>query len=134
MRLLDGMVTWIPLLVTLPGVSALRYDPEQVNFNLNQNQTATDPLDYWGEWENHTYHPSPDNWRFPFYTIFLDRFVNGDPSNDDANGTQWEHDILSNQLRHGGDVRGLMDSFDYLQGMGIKVRTRFARFPLYFGC
>lgn len=57
----------------------------------------------------------------PFYSLFLDRFVNGDPSNDNANGTQFEHDPLSNQLRHGGDVRGLMDSFDYLQGMGIEA-------------
>ncbi|KUL82805.1 hypothetical protein ZTR_09604 [Talaromyces verruculosus] len=99
---------------------ALAYTPDQVGFNLNENKTATNPLDYWGQWQDHEYHPSPSNWRMPFYTVFLDRFANGDPSNDDANGTQWEHDILSNQLRNGGDVRGLMDSFDYLQGMGIK--------------
>lgn len=100
---------------------ALAYTPDQVGFNLNENKTATNPLDYWGQWQDHEYHPSPSNWRMPFCTVFLDRFANGDPSNDDANGTQWEHDILSNQLRNGGDVRGLMDSFDYLQGMGIKV-------------
>lgn len=104
------------------GVLALRYDLEQVLFNLNQNKTAQSPLDYWGEWDDHTYFPSPENWRIPTYTIFLDRFVNGDPANDDANGTQWEHDLMSNQFRHGGDVLGLVDSFDYLQGMGIKVR------------
>lgn len=23
----------------------------------------------------------------------LDRFINGDPTNDDANGTAWEHDV-----------------------------------------
>ena len=49
-------------------------------FSLNTNETATDPLDYSGEWENHTYQPSPNNWRFPVYTIFLDRFANGDPT------------------------------------------------------
>ncbi|CAZ80440.1 unnamed protein product [Tuber melanosporum] len=27
---------------------------------------------------------------------------------------------MGNQLRHGGDVKGLVDSLDYLQGMGIK--------------
>ena len=69
---------------------------------------------------NTAYHPSPDNWRFPFYTLFLDRFVNGDPSNDDANGTVWEHDLTGTQLRHGGDVKGLLDTLDYLVGMGIK--------------
>ncbi|KAL8766393.1 MAG: hypothetical protein Q9209_006827 [Squamulea sp. 1 TL-2023] len=101
--------------------SALRYDPAQVAFNLNENQTATDPTQYWGQWDNHTYHPSPSNWRFPFYTLFLDRFVNGDPSNDDANGTSFEHDLMANQLRHGGDVAGFADSLDYIQGLGIKA-------------
>ena len=103
------------------SVTALRYDPQYVDYNLNQNQAAVNPLDYWGEWDNHTFHPSPENWRFPFYTIFLDRFVNADPTNDDSNGTVFEQDIMSTQLRHGGDILGLMDSLDYLQGMGIKA-------------
>ena len=64
------------------SISALRYDPAQVGFNLNTNQTAVHPLDYSGKWDNHEYHPSPSNWRFPFYTLFLDRLVNGDPTND----------------------------------------------------
>lgn len=51
----------------------------------------------------------------------LDRFVNGNPTNDDANGTQFEFDPTQTQLRHGGDVQGLKDSLDYLQGMGVKV-------------
>ena len=102
-------------------VAALKFSPDQVGYNLNENQTATNPLDYWGEWPDHTFQPSPQNWRIPFYTLFLDRFVNGDPTNDDANGTQFEHDILSNQLRHGGDVKGLQDTLDYLQGMGVRV-------------
>jgi alpha-1,3-glucan synthase len=46
--------------------------------------------------------------------------ANGDPSNDNANGTLFEQDIHSNQFRHGGDIAGLLDSLDYLQGMGIK--------------
>lgn len=58
----------------------------------------------------------------PFYSLFLDRFVNGDPSNDNSNGTAFEVDMLSTQLRVGGDIAGLVDTLDYLQGMGIKVR------------
>ena len=100
---------------------ALRYDPQELLYNLNTNQSATDPLNYWGKWDNHTFNPSPSNWRMPMYTLMLDRFANGDPSNDDANGTQYEHDLTQTQLRHGGDVSGLKDSLDYLQGMGIKV-------------
>ncbi|KAI1614097.1 hypothetical protein EDD36DRAFT_417944 [Exophiala viscosa] len=99
---------------------AYRYDPAYVQWNLNQNKTAVNPLDYWGEWSGHDYTPSPSNWRFPFYTLFLDRFVNGDPSNDNINGTSYEHDLNSNQMRHGGDLLGLVDTLDYLQGMGIK--------------
>lgn len=102
-------------------VFSLRYDPTQVDYNLNQNQTAENVLDYWGEWPDHTFTASPTNWRFPFYTLIIDRYVNGDPSNDDANGTVLEHDGLSNQFRHGGDVQGLVDTLDYIQGMGIKV-------------
>lgn len=90
-------------------------------FSLNTNQAAIDPLQYDGAWEDHEYQPSPDNWRFPVYTIFLDRFSNGDPTNDNANGTAYEHDLISNQFRNGGDIKGLLDSLDYLQGMGIKV-------------
>lgn len=100
---------------------ALRYDPQEVLYNLNTNESATDPLDYWGQWDNHTFNPSPSNWRMPMYTLMLDRFANGDPTNDDANGTQYEHDLTQTQLRHGGDISGLQDSLDYLQGMGIKV-------------
>ncbi|KAJ5651230.1 uncharacterized protein N7484_004953 [Penicillium longicatenatum] len=101
-------------------VSCWPYDDALTEYNLNENQTATNPAEYWGEWPNHTYHPSPENWRFPIYTLFLDRFVNGDPTNDNINGTLFEHDLDSNQMRHGGDVAGLIDTLDYLQGMGIK--------------
>ena len=67
------------LLALLPSSQAYRYDPLYADYNTNENETAVNPLDYWGEWKDHTYTPSPKNWRFPFYTLFLDRFVNGDP-------------------------------------------------------
>ena len=105
----------------LPLLTALRYSADQVDYNLNTNETAVDPLDYWGQWEDHDFQPSPDNWRMPIYTLTLDRFVNGDPTNDDANGTVWEHDIMSNQFRFGGDIRGVQDTLDYIQGIGVKV-------------
>lgn len=97
------------------------YDEPLVDWNLNQNKSAQGPIDYWGAWEDHKYHPSPDNWRFPIYTIFLDRISNGDPTNDDINGTEFEHVVNSNQMRHGGDLHGLLDTLDYIHGMGFKV-------------
>jgi alpha-1,3-glucan synthase len=99
------------------------YDAAEVPWNLNANQNAETPLDYdipsWPEGFQHQ--KSPENWRVPFYSFLLDRFVNGDPANDNANGTAWEHDIYQTQLRHGGDIQGLVDSLDYLQGLGIKA-------------
>ncbi|GKZ26283.1 hypothetical protein AbraIFM66951_003610 [Aspergillus brasiliensis] len=134
MNLFIFLYRYLSLVALLSRIAqSLPHLPEEADWNLNQNQTATNPLDYSGQWDGHSYTPSPDNWRFPFYTIFLDRFVNGDPSNDDANGTQWEHILTSNQFRHGGDVLGLVDTFDYLQGMGIKgiylAGTPYINFP-----
>jgi alpha-1,3-glucan synthase len=105
-------------------VVAAPFDERELDWNLNTNRQTTNPLEYSGSWEGHNYTKSPDNWRVPFYTLFLDRFVNGDPTNDDINGTLFEHDVTSNQLRYGGDLAGLLDSLDYLQGMGIKVRAK----------
>ena len=99
------------------------YDQALIQYNLNQNKTATNPADYSSDWPGHTYTPSPENWRFPVYTLMLDRFVNGDPTNDNINGTVFEHDLSSNQFRHGGDAAGLVDTLDYLYGMGIRVST-----------
>jgi alpha-1,3-glucan synthase len=103
-------------------VRGLRYDPAFADYNLNQNQQAVNPVDYDGDrGKGFVYFKSPEDWRVPTYTLFLDRFANGDPSNDNANGTVFEQDITSNQLRHGGDLQGLVDSLDYIQGMGMKV-------------
>ncbi|KAJ5297808.1 hypothetical protein PENANT_c012G02402 [Penicillium antarcticum] len=100
-------------------VTSWPYDENFLEYNLNTNPDATNPAEYSGTYPTH-YNPSPDNWRFPFYTLFLDRFVNGEPENDNINGTLFEHDLNSNQMRHGGDVAGLIDTLDYLQGLGIK--------------
>ncbi|KAJ5884926.1 hypothetical protein N7495_009436 [Penicillium taxi] len=112
---------------------ALRYDPQFSEWNLNENKTARTVLDYWSRWPGHEYKPSPTNWRFPFYTLFLDRFVDGDPSNNDINGTVFETDNLSNQFRFGGDLAGLNETLDYIQGIGVKgiyiAGTPFENFP-----
>ncbi|KAF2214124.1 glycosyltransferase family 5 protein [Cercospora zeae-maydis SCOH1-5] len=103
-------------------VSGSYYDPVEEPWNLNVNEKAATPLEYttpeWPAGFEHT--PSPENWRFPFYSFFLDRFVNGDPTNDHANGTTWEEDHRQTQLRFGGDIVGLQDSLDYLHGLGIR--------------
>lgn len=102
------------------SVRAYKYDPDYVDWNLNTNEDASNPLEYSGQWENHTFQPSPANWRFPVYTLFLDRYVNGDPTNDNLNDTVFEQEVMGTQLRFGGDIQGLVDSLDYIQGMGVK--------------
>ena len=119
------ILSFLTVILFTASTFSLPYIPEYEAYNLNQNKTAKTPLDYWGEWPNHDFHPSPENWRMPFYSLFLDRFANGNPSNDNSNGTAFEVDMLSTQLRAGGDISGLVDSLDYLQGMGIKVRANF---------
>jgi alpha-1,3-glucan synthase len=51
----------------------------------------------------------------------MDKFADGDPSNNDFFGTLYESDYRETQLRYGGDLRGLESRLDYLQGMGIKL-------------
>ncbi|KAJ5153544.1 uncharacterized protein N7482_010022 [Penicillium canariense] len=128
------MVTFRLLMLLLSKLTfALRYDGQLSEYNLNENRSANSVFDYWGKWPGHSYHPSPSNWRFPFYTLFLDRFVDGDPENNDINGTMFETDNISNQYRFGGDLVGLGDTLDYIQGIGIKgiyiAGTPFENFP-----
>jgi alpha-1,3-glucan synthase len=121
-----------PLLLTLftawTLVSGLRFDASEADWNLNQERLAETPLEYNGTRAKdlRDYTQPPKNWRVPFYSLFLDRFVNGDPENDDKNGTVYETDMMSTQLRFGGDLDGLLDTLDYIEGMGIKVH-RLAR-------
>lgn len=55
--MLHSIFTWpvaLWLAVFAYRTSSMPYDPDQVQWNLNQNRTATDPIDYWGEWGNHS--------------------------------------------------------------------------------
>jgi neopullulanase len=55
-----------------------------------------------------------------FYQIFPDRFANGDLSNDPANLVPWGSppDLYS---FHGGDLRGIIQQFDYLLDLGVNA-------------
>jgi len=109
----------LPLLASF--VTASPYRAELVNYNLNTNQNAQSVLEY-STLKRSSYTPSPANWRsLPVYTILLDKFSDGDPSNNDYFGTAFESDWRETQLRYGGDLKGLVSRLDYLAGMGIKV-------------
>jgi alpha-1,3-glucan synthase len=108
--------------LSLAGLSlAAPYSDDLVQYNINTNQNAQSPLNYTTSRSNTTYTPSPDNWRaIPFYTVLMDKFADGDPTNNDYFGTMFEYDWRETQLRAGGDLKGLVSKLDYLKGMGIR--------------
>lgn len=55
-----------------------------------------------------------------FYQIFPDRFANGNPSNDPANVQKWGAPP-TNWHFQGGDLRGVIQRFDYLLELGINA-------------
>ncbi|KAG8940827.1 Cell wall alpha-1,3-glucan synthase ags1 [Tulasnella sp. 424] len=104
----------------LPTASAMRYMDNLTDYNINSNQNAQTVLDYDSVRPSGKYTPSPQNWRsLPTYTLLLDKFADGDPSNNDYFGTLFEHDHRELNFRYGGDLKGLEDKLDYIQGMGI---------------
>ncbi|EKM55582.1 glycosyltransferase family 5 protein [Phanerochaete carnosa HHB-10118-sp] len=117
MRLLNAALS---LLAAASLAHASPYRADLVDYNVNTNQNAQSPTDYSTPTRS-SYNPSPTNWRqIPFYTVLLDKFADGDPSNNDYLGTVYEWDWRETQLRFGGDLKGLVAKLDYLQGMGIK--------------
>jgi len=69
------------------------------------------------------------------YQIYVDRFCNGDPTNDVQTG---EYSYINEQVQHvedwnrypasmdvrefyGGDLQGVLDKLDYLQDLGVEV-------------
>ncbi|MBB0243649.1 pullulanase-type alpha-1,6-glucosidase [Streptomyces alkaliphilus] len=57
-----------------------------------------------------------------FYFVLPDRFANGDPSNDTAGipggPLDHGHDPTDEGFYHGGDLRGLIENLDYIEGLG----------------
>ena len=54
------------------------------------------------------------------YLVMPDRFANGDTSNDQVTGMREQKvDRSVDQARHGGDLKGLLQHLDYIQGLGV---------------
>lgn len=71
----------------------------------------------------------------PTYTLLVDKWIDGDPVNNDFFKLIYEYDWRETQLRSGGDAAGLMDDrgLDYLQSMGYQAiyiaGTNFVNMP-----
>lgn len=53
------------------------------------------------------------------YLITPDRFVNGNPENDNVEGYKEQADRKNKGGRHGGDIKGIFDKLDYIDDMGF---------------
>lgn len=53
------------------------------------------------------------------YLITPDRFANGNPSNDNADGLKEKSNRENPGGRHGGDIQGIRDHLDYIEDMGF---------------
>lgn len=53
------------------------------------------------------------------YFLLTDRFKDGDPSNNDPNGENY--DTTHAESYHGGDFQGILDQLDYLDELGINT-------------
>ncbi len=62
--------------------------------------------------------PEPED--LMFYHVFLDRFSNGDPSNDGAN-PRTSPNPSSGFGWHGGDIAGVRDKLPYIAGLGVNA-------------
>ena len=54
------------------------------------------------------------------YQIFVDRFCNGDESNDPPNILTWGDDVDKTSM-FGGDIQGIIDKLDYLKDLGVDL-------------
>ncbi len=59
---------------------------------------------------------SPDD---VIYLIMVDRFADGDPSNDDPAISHGLFDRKKDRYYHGGDLQGIIDHLSYLKSLGV---------------
>lgn len=53
------------------------------------------------------------------YQVMPDRFANGDPKNDSVAALPDKLDRKLGHGRHGGDIQGMIDHLDYIEGLGF---------------
>jgi Glycosidases len=54
------------------------------------------------------------------YQIFVDRFSNGDKSNDPKDVLTWGNEVSQTSM-FGGDIQGIIDKLDYLKELGVDL-------------
>ena len=106
------ILTTIALIASAPNTKTNK------EWNVNFNEDPSDPSKYYGEWKNHTYYPSPQDWRNEsIYQFVTDRFADGNPENNDGN--YGGYDLNEVSTRHGGDFKGIQNKLDYIKSLGF---------------
>lgn len=114
----ECLINSVVLAVLVGRAACAPRTPENSAWNINY-ETRYEPETYFGRWENHSYFPSPSDWRsFAIYQLITDRFADGDPRNNElfAGG----FDVRDMTFRHGGDFAGLTSKLPYIKGLGCR--------------
>jgi glycosidase len=103
--------------LTLPTYAA-PWTKENAPWNINFSSDGSDPSKYYGQWHDHHYFPSPQDWRkVAIYHVMTDRFSDGDPRNNE--GKYGGYDPGNIMMRQGGDFAGLTKKLDYIKTLGF---------------
>ncbi|MGF7140342.1 glycoside hydrolase family 13 protein [Roseimarinus sediminis] len=90
----------------------------QINFTADGEIMSTVPYELKAR-DAASAHRDGFNTSDVIYLITPDRFVNGDVSNDELPQCKEGIDRSDRDGRHGGDIRGIINSLDYLQQLGF---------------
>lgn len=88
-----------------------------IHFNVGENEVATYSYELL-ERKPNSANREGFNSSDVICLITPDRFANGDPSNDEVAGMKEGLNRSDKWGRHGGDLRGIINSLDYLQSLG----------------
>ncbi|WP_100643657.1 alpha-amylase family glycosyl hydrolase [Alteromonas facilis] len=111
----------ILLLAISAGLAGCKPAPDEGSAAIAEQQAPVIPLDTAPppEYASHIRDVRDD----VFYFVLPDRFNNADPSNDNGFSTQpisaGGLDVTSKWAFHGGDMKGIEEKLDYLQGLGV---------------
>lgn len=89
-----------------------------IQFSVDKKVVATYTYEFKAR-ENGSANRTGFNGSDVIYLITPDRFVNGNPDNDWVEGMREKPNRNNKDGRHGGDIRGIINSLDYLQKMGF---------------
>lgn len=88
-----------------------------IHFKISEKEVATYSYELWERTPNSAKREG-FNSSDVIYLITPDRFANGDPSNDEVAGMKEGLNRSDKWGRHGGDIRGIINSLDYIKSLG----------------